>query len=40
MVEAPPVVRDPPRTVEAAAALAFVEGLGTMGTDGTFFVCF
>jgi len=40
MVEAPPVVRDPPRTIEAAAALAFVDGLGTMRTDRTFFVCF
>ncbi|HXL23219.1 MAG TPA: hypothetical protein VOA78_12175 [Candidatus Dormibacteraeota bacterium] len=27
MVEAPPVMRDPPRTIEAAAALAFVDGL-------------
>jgi len=26
MVEAPPVVGDPPRTIEAAAPLAFVEG--------------
>ena len=40
MVEATPVVGDPPRTIEAAAALAFVDGLGTMGTDRTFFVCF
>jgi len=27
MVEAPPVVGDPPRTIEAAATLAFVDGL-------------
>jgi hypothetical protein len=27
MVEAPPVVGDPPRTIEAAPAPAFVEGL-------------
>lgn len=26
MVEAPPVVGDPPRTIKAAAALAFVNG--------------
>jgi hypothetical protein len=26
VVEAPPVLGDPPRTIEAAAALAFVEG--------------
>ena len=26
MVEAPPVAGDPPRTIEAAAALAFVDG--------------